>query len=236
MKGLRAVAVALAAFAGVTSAAGAQPIGDAGAGEAVFGKCRGCHEVGDAARHKTGPSLNGLFGRAAGKAEGFRYSEAMVRAGDKGLVWHAQELDSFLERPRQIVPKTRMSFAGLSDAKDRADLIAYLRTFSQSPANYPEADPTAAPTDHDVSEEILAIQGDPEYGEYLSSECTTCHQVDGSDDGIPSIVNWAEDDFVIAMQAYKRQVRLHPVMNMVAGRLNDEEIASLASYFAGLGR
>jgi cytochrome c len=76
--------------------------------------------------------------------------------------------------------------------------------------------------------------GDAEYGEYLSSECLTCHQSSGSNDGIPGITAWPTEDFVIAMHAYKQKVRDHPVMQMMAGRLSDEEIAALASYFNGL--
>jgi cytochrome c len=79
-----------------------------------------------------------------------------------------------------------------------------------------------------------AETGDPEYGAYLSGECTTCHRADGADEGIPPIVGWSEETFAAAMQAYKSKSRLHPVMNMVAGRLNDEEIAALAAYFATL--
>ena len=79
-----------------------------------------------------------------------------------------------------------------------------------------------------------AQKGDPEYGEYLSSECTTCHQTSGSDDGIPSIVLWPEEDFVTAMHAYKDNVRDNPVMQMIAGRLSNEEIAALAAYFKDL--
>jgi cytochrome c len=82
--------------------------------------------------------------------------------------------------------------------------------------------------------EILAIVGDAAYGEYLSSECLTCHQNDGSDRGIPAITMWPEEDFVIAMHAYKRKIRPHPVMQMMAGRLSDEEIAALAAYFKEL--
>ena len=127
---------------------------------------------------------------------------------------------------------TRMSFRGIKDAADRANLIAYLRTFSDDPANIPEADPTAQATDHDLDPAILALVGDPEYGEYLSGECTTCHQASGGDAGIPSITLWPEEDFVVAMHAYKNKQRNHPVMQMVAGRLGDEEIAALAAYFA----
>ena len=83
----------------------------------------------------------------------------------------------------------------------------------------------------EVSEEILAIVGDAEYGEYLAGDCTGCHQIDGSYDGIPSITGWESESFVWAMQSYKQKEREHPVMQMMAGRLSDEEIAALAAYF-----
>lgn len=190
--------------------------------------------VGEGAKHRIGPHLNGIFGRQAGTHENFRYSKALVRAGTGGLEWHADTLDAFLEKPRALASGTRMSFSGLRKPEDRLNLIAYLRAFSDDPANIPEADPTATPTDHDLDPAILALKGDPEYGEYLSSECTTCHQADGADDGIPSIVLWPEEDFVVAMHAYKNKKRAHPVMQMMAGRLNAEEIAALAAYFAAL--
>jgi len=93
---------------------------------------------------------------------------------------------------------------------------------------------TTDATDFEVSEEILAIVGDPEYGEYLAGDCTGCHQADGSYDGIPSITGWDRESFVWAMQSYKQKVREHPVMQMMAGRLSDEEIAALAAYFETL--
>jgi cytochrome c len=127
-----------------------------------------------------------------------------------------------------------MNFRGLPAPQERADILAYLRTFSDDPSNIPEAARTANPTDHDLDPAILSIVGDPEYGEYLSNECTTCHQVDGSNDGIPSITQWPEEDFVVAMHAYKRKLRPHPVMQMMAGRLSGEEIAALAAYFKTL--
>lgn len=86
-----------------------------------------------------------------------------------------------------------------------------------------------------VAPEILAIEGDFAYGEYLSSECTTCHQSSGANDGIPGIVGWETEDFVIAMHAYREKHRENPVMQMITGRLADDEIAALASYFKSLG-
>nr|WP_259993486.1 c-type cytochrome [Sulfitobacter sp. S190] len=212
----------------------AQGVGDADKGAEIFKKCSGCHQVGVGASDKVGPHLNGIFGSPAAAHEGYRYSKSMTRAGDDGLIWTAETLDAYLENPRALVSKTRMSFRGLKDPADRADVLAYLRRFSDDPANIPEAEPTAIGTDHDLDPEILALVGDAEYGEYLASECLTCHRADGAAEGIPSITLWETEDFVIAMHAYKRKLRPHPVMQMMAGRLNDEEIAALAAYFKDL--
>ena len=95
---------------------------------------------------------------------------------------------------------------------------------------------TPAETGFTVPAEVLAIEGDVEYGEYLASECTTCHQASGASDGIPSIVGWDTDPFVTAMHAYKEKHRDNPVMQMVTGRLANDEIAALAAYFKGLGQ
>ena len=211
--------------------------GDATRGEQVFKKCRSCHQVGPSAKNSVGPVLNGIFGRRAGTVEGVTYSEDMIRTGQNGLHWDAENLDIYIENPTNLISRTRMQFGGVSDAQDRADVIAYLRTFSDSPSNIPEAAPTAQAASHDpaVDPSILAIQGDPAYGEYLAGECTTCHQMSGADNGIPSIVGWPTDIFVTAMHAYRAKTRSHPVMRMVAGQLNDEEIASLAVYFKELG-
>jgi cytochrome c len=218
-------------FAGASFAEG---LGDPEKGAKVFKKCSGCHQVGTGAVDKVGPHLNGIFGSLAAEHQGYRYSKSMTRAGDDGLIWTAETLDAYLENPRALVSKTRMSFRGLKDEKDRADVLAYLRTFSDNPSDIPEAEPTALATDHDLDPAILALEGDAEYGEYLASECLTCHKSDGTSDGIPSITLWDTEDFVVAMHAYKQKLRPHPVMQMMAGRLNDEEIAALAAYFKSL--
>jgi cytochrome c len=119
----------------------------------------------------------------------------------------------------------------LSDAQERANLLAFLRIYSDNPANIPEAQPTAIAPEVVLSPELLALVGDKDYGEYLSSECLTCHQSNGSNQGIPAITGWPTEDFVVAMHAYKQKIRVHPVMQMMAGRLSDEEIAALAAYF-----
>ncbi len=208
--------------------------GDAENGQTLFRQCSGCHEVGQGARDRIGPHLNNIFDRPAGAADGYRYSAGLQRAADGGLVWNYDTLDDFIENPRRLVSNTRMSFHGFEAQQERDDLLAYLRQFSASPGNIPEAAPTAAAVDHAVAPEVLAIIGDPAYGEYLSGECTSCHQASGATDGIPSITNWPADDFVVVMHAYKEGVRAHPVMQMMAGRLSNEEIAALAAYFESI--
>lgn len=215
-------------------AAQSELAGDVTKGEALFSQCKGCHQIGQGAEDRIGPHLNSVFGRRAAAHEGYAYSASMQRAGVDGLTWAFDTLDAYIENPRALVSKTRMSYRGMKDPQDRADLLAYLRDFSASPANIPEAAPTARGTDHAVDPVILSIQGDPEYGEYLSSECVSCHQADGSSEGIPPITRWPEEDFVVAMHAYKDKLRPHPVMQMMAGRLSNEEIAALAAYFKDL--
>lgn len=229
----RGILRALALSAAGSLPAAADEIGDRDRGATLFDRqCSACHSIGPQAKNRVGPRLTGIFGRRAGSVDGFTYSKSITRMGQDGLTWTLETLDAYIENPKALVSGTRMNYRGLKDQQSRADLMAYLRDFSDKPQNIPEAEPTARKTDHDLDPAILEIQGDPEYGAYLSSECSTCHQRDGSDQGIPSITSWPEDDFVVAMHAYKRKLRPHPVMQMMASRLSDEEIAALAAYFA----
>jgi cytochrome c len=214
----------------------AAEIGDVTRGERLFQtKCGSCHQVGDGAAHgtdpDTGPHLNNIFDRKVAQFEDFDYSEGIYRARRDGMVWDLEHLDAYLTNPKVLVSGTNMNFRGMKKPEDRGDVLAYLRQFSSSPQDIPEAAPTALKEEVELPPEILAIVGDPDYGEYLSTECTTCHQIDGDYDGIPVITGWYEEDFVLAMHAYKQGIRPHPVMKMMASRLSDEEIAALASYF-----
>ncbi len=208
---------------------------DAERGRALFKQCKRCHQTGGGAEHRIGPHLNDVFGRAAGSLGDFRYSPAMKAAGSGGLVWTEATLDAFLSGPRALVPRSRMSFAGIEKKGDRADLLAWLRGFAGARPGLPPAEPTAMPEEYGLDPRLLAIEGDPDYGAYLAGECTTCHRLDGTGEGIPSITGWPLDDFVIALQAYKRGKRAHPAMQLVAGRLSDEEIAALAAHFREAG-
>jgi cytochrome c len=97
---------------------------DVAKGAKVFGKCKSCHklEVGGKA---TGPHLFGIFDRAVGAVAGFGYSSGMANLGG---TWNADQLNAFLIKPKDLVPGTKMSFAGLKKETDRANLIAYLQT------------------------------------------------------------------------------------------------------------
>ncbi|MEQ8589426.1 MAG: c-type cytochrome [Thalassobaculaceae bacterium] len=102
------------------------------AGKSVFRKCQACHAVGDGARHKIGPHLNDIFGRTAGTADGFtKYSADMVKAGEDGLVWNEETLGEFLAKPRDVIKRTKMAFAGLKKDEDVDAIIAYLRAMPE---------------------------------------------------------------------------------------------------------
>ncbi len=92
-------------------------------------------------------------------------------------------------------------------------------------------EPTAA---QDAAEAILQIEGDIAYGQFLASECLTCHQESGATDGIPAIVGIAKDYFVLAVVEYQTNVRDSDVMRVQVASLGGEEIAALAAYLGTL--
>jgi len=121
---MRLLAAAVSFASIVTLLAGsALADGDAAKGEKVFAKCKACHTV-EAGKNKVGPSLAGLFGRTAGTAAGYNYSDAMKSSG---IVWSDETLHKYLEKPKDMVAGTKMAFPGLREAQDRDDVIAYLK-------------------------------------------------------------------------------------------------------------
>ena len=100
---------------------------DPKAGEAIYARCLACHAL---AYDRTGPRHCGLFGRRAGSVKDFPYSDAMKRSK---IVWSEKTLDRFLANPLKAVPGTAMGYAGVTDRKERADLIAYLEQANASP-------------------------------------------------------------------------------------------------------
>lgn len=98
-------------------------------GEKVFRKCKSCHQVGEGAKNRVGPILNGVVGADAGLVDGFKYSKALTAMAEGGLVWSEAELAAFLEKPKGYMKGTKMSFAGLKKEDDQLAVIEYLKSF-----------------------------------------------------------------------------------------------------------
>ncbi|MCP4821470.1 MAG: cytochrome c family protein, partial [Shimia sp.] len=97
-------------------------------GEKVFKKCKACHQVGEGAKNKTGPVLNGIMGRGFASVDGFKYSKVFKAAGGEGRVWDETAMAEFLTKPKAYLKGTKMSFNGLKKEKDVAAIIAYLKS------------------------------------------------------------------------------------------------------------
>jgi cytochrome c len=108
-----------------TAATAAHAAGNAVTGAVVFNRCAICHDNHKNGITKIGPNLFGVVGRTAGTSPGFSYSSAMKSAG---FAWSDAKLDAYITSPQQVVPGNKMAFAGISNAGQRADLIAYLDT------------------------------------------------------------------------------------------------------------
>ena len=116
----------------VMTTGGALAQGDVALGELIFeDRCTSCHVVGEGT--KNGPPLNDLINRPAASIEGFVYSDAMVEAGQAGVIWDIDTLSKFITKPRSVVNGSTMSFTGLRNPDDVANLVAYLATFSPVP-------------------------------------------------------------------------------------------------------
>jgi cytochrome c len=110
----------------VVATGGAALAQDVAAGEQSFNKCRPCHDVGEDAKIKLGPPLNGLDGRPAGSVAGFNYSDANKGSG---IVWNHDKFITYITNPQAMVPGTRMAFSGIKDPAEIENLWAYVNQF-----------------------------------------------------------------------------------------------------------
>lgn len=111
---------------------------DPAAGQTAFRKCTACHTGENGGPNKVGPNLWNIVNRPVASHEGFSYSAGMKAFAEGGKVWDYEHLSGFLVAPRAYVPGTAMAFGGIKNRKEEANLIAYLRTLSDSPAPLPE--------------------------------------------------------------------------------------------------
>ena len=99
---------------------------DLAAGETSFKKCLACHSVGEDAKNKVGPELNGLDGRKSGTVEGFSYSDANKNSG---ITWNKDQFLDYIKDPKAKIPGTKMIFPGIKNGREQSDLWAYLKQF-----------------------------------------------------------------------------------------------------------
>ena len=120
---MKSIVVAAAVLAAMTQNASAQ---DAAAGEQSFKKCLPCHAIGEGAKNKVGPELNGLDGRKSGTAPDFNYSDANKSSG---ITWDKATFLEYIKDPRAKIQGTKMIFPGIKNEKEAGDLWAYLSSF-----------------------------------------------------------------------------------------------------------
>ena len=101
---------------------------DATAGKASFNKCMACHAIGEGAKNKVGPELNGLDGRKSGTTEGYSYSAANK---DSGITWGKDVFLEYIKEPKAKIPGTKMVFAGIKNEKEANDLWAFLAQYDK---------------------------------------------------------------------------------------------------------
>jgi cytochrome c len=118
---------ALIVIAAMAVASGAQAQ-DVTAGKASFNKCLACHAVGEGAKNKVGPELNGLDGRKSGTAEGYSYSEPNKNSG---ITWNKDQFLDYIKDPKAKIPNTKMVFAGIKNEKEAGDLWAFLAQYDK---------------------------------------------------------------------------------------------------------
>ena len=147
---------------------------DVAKGERSVSKCAICHTIEKDGPVRVGPNLWGVVGRPVAKAAGFSYSDGMKEKGEKTGTWVPNELDTFLTKPENVVPGTRMIFPGLPDQQERADIITYLNTQSDNPLpdmrNMPKEAPLDLPT--------RLARADVAKGERSVSKCAICHTIE----------------------------------------------------------
>jgi cytochrome c len=160
--------------------------GDAAKGETAAAVCKVCHGFEAGAPSPIGPNLHNVVGRKIASVEGFNYSPALKAKSDE--TWTYEHIDALIHKPAEFASGTLMAFPGVPDAKQRADVILFLRTKTDNPPPLPEPKAAAPATAEGQAPEAakpagpdviaLVVAGDPTKGEAAAAVCKVCHSVD----------------------------------------------------------
>ncbi|WP_258045555.1 c-type cytochrome [Mesorhizobium sp. NBSH29] len=156
---------------------------DIAQGEKLFKRCVACHTIEKDGRNKVGPNLYGVVGKAVAQVEGYSYSPALKTYGGE---WTLERLDAYLHQPRAEVKGTKMAFPGLKKEDERANLIAYLNTFSDKPVQFGAAEEKVEPASQAASADPATDTAQPIEGDFGRLKvapgveatyyaCSSCH-------------------------------------------------------------
>ncbi|CAB4326321.1 cytochrome c, class I [Brucella sp. BO2] len=123
---MRAAMTAISAIAASLLISTVAQGADIESGKKIFNACKACHQIGEGAKNMVGPELNGLFGRHSGSVEGYKYSDANKNSG---ITWDEEIFRKYIKKPREVIPKTKMVYAGLKDEGKIDDLIAFIKQY-----------------------------------------------------------------------------------------------------------
>src|SRR5450432_3257829 len=128
MNKLISSAIVVIAAMATASGAMAQDAADPAAGKTSFNKCLACHAIGEGAKNKVGPELNGIDGRKSGTAEGYSYSDANKNSG---ITWNEAQFKEYIRDPKAKIPGTKMAFAGIKKDQEVNDLWAFISQYDK---------------------------------------------------------------------------------------------------------
>ena len=156
MKFTNLISLCVASVVFITGFA-AMAAGDIAKGKKLAKKCTTCHTLQKGGKNRLGPNLFGIFGSSAASVKGYKYSKAMASSG---IIWDEAAFTEFLLKPKKLVKGTKMSFAGLKNAKQRADLVAYFKSLT-------DAAPAQMALGNAAAGKIVAV-----------NQCKVCHSFD----------------------------------------------------------
>jgi len=189
--------------------------GDANIGKPIFGEhCSACHDLTPSTMSRAGPHLAEVYGRAVAGLDDFPYSEPLR---DVVAFWDGETLRAYL------AGSLTSGHPVIAEDQTRRDILTYLRTETR-PAP-PEFADVVVPAD------LLALQGDAEFGEYLASDCVSCHTSSAAQT-IPSLEGLPRDSFLHLMAASRQRALPNPIMQITAAKFSNDELAALAEWFA----